>query len=764
MIKTIIKLDGTTEPFSAAKVNGWGEWFSKNLYNIDWASVVMDTVAALPETVHSQDFQQALIDNLLDMDTWSAYVAAGRLYSVKVRKKIFGLDGLPSVKALHARMRKDGVMVKLNYSTREYAQIEKMINHDLDMDSPHFALHHIRQKYSLMNRVTKKEYETPQFTYMRMAMALAEHEPAEERMLHVSKWYEMFSQRELSAPTPNYVNLGTVLKGFASCCLFAQGDNGVSLAIGDYIANIMTQKAAGIGVNLMSRSLHDPVRNGLIKHQGKLPYIAALGKAVRANTQNGRGGAISLYYNAFDPEVEVISRLRNPKSTDDKKNRDLHYAMMTNTFTAYLVANNMEMMTWNVFTAPDLHKAFYKGDVAEFIRIYKRYEADDKFKKVYVNARKVVLTALNEGIETGTAYWANMSEINKHTPFLDPIHSSNLCLEICQPTEPYYSMEDLHSSEDHGRGEIATCSLGAIVINNIHTQERYEEVCYYALKMIDYCIDHSEYAFPHLKLTATSRRSAGVGIMGLATHMAKLKLKYSSEEGLREQHRVAERHMYCLIRASLRIASERGVAPWINKTKWPQGWLPIDTYNRNVDKLVPGGFVNEQDWEPLRAEIIAMGGLAHSVLAAFMPGEASSKALGGANSIYAIRAKTIIKTDNNITIQWAAPYSDDPAYEYELAWDIPTRRMIDGYAVFQKWTDGGISADLFRRILPGQETISSDELIGDWLYMNWVGMKTRYYHNVEIPSGLTLDGTTSAFARSNTDGAEVGCAGGACSL
>lgn len=764
MIKNIVKMDGTTQPFSASKVNGWGEWFSKNLHNIDWASVVMDTVAAMPETVHSQDFQQALIDRLLDMESWSAYVAAGRLYSVKVRKHIYGLDGLPSIKSLHARMRKDGVMVKMDYSTREYAQLEKLINHDLDMDSPHFALHHIRQKYSLMNRVTKKEYETPQYTYMRMAMALSEHEPRDRRMEHVRNFYEMFSQRELSAPTPNYVNLGTVLKGFASCCLFAQGDNGVSIAIGDYIANVMTQKAAGIGVNLITRSINDAVRNGLIKHQGKLPYIAALGKAVRANTQNGRGGAISLYYNVFDPEAEVIARLRNPKSTDDKKNRDLHYAMMTNTFTAYLVSRRLPMMTWNIYTAPDLHEAFYKGDVGEFIKLYQKYEKDPSFKKVYVDARKIVLTALNEGIETGTSYWANMSEINRHTPFLDPIYSSNLCLEIVQPTKPYYSMEDLHSTEDHGRGEIATCSLAAGVINNIKTQERYRKVMYYALKMIDYCIDHTEYAFPHLKLTAQARRSAGVGIMGLATHLAERKLKTTTDEGLREVHRVIEMHMWCLIDASLEIAHERGVAPWIHKTKWPQGWMPIDTANKNVQGFVEGGFKFYQDWEGLRGRVVDFGGIAHSVLSAFMPGEASSKALGGANSVYWIRAKTIIKTDNNITIQWAAPYSDNPEYEYEIAWEVPTRRQIMFYAVIQSITDGAVSADLFRRIEPGKEKITSDELIGDWLYMNEVGQKTRYYHNVELPSGLSLDGVVSAFARTNTDGAEAGCAGGACSL
>lgn len=760
MIKTIIKMDGTSEPYMARKVNGWGEWFAQNLVGLDWASVVMDVVATMPEVCTSQELQDALIQRLLQLNTWSAYVAAGRLYAVRVRKTIFKDTGIPTIKALHTSMFRDGVMVKMAYSTKEYLQLEKLINHDLDMDSPHFALHHIRQKYSLKNRVTNKEYETPQFTYMRMAMALSEKEPKDERMMHVKNYYELFSQRELSAPTPNYVNLGTILKGFASCCLFASGDNGVSLAIGDYIANIMTQRSAGIGVNLITRSLHDQVRNGLIKHQGKLPYLAVQGKAVKANTQNGRGGAINAYYNVFDPEVEVIAQLRNPRSTEDKRNRDLHYAMMTNTFTAYLVANDLPMMLWNVQSAPELHDAFYSGDIGEFIKIYKRLEKDPKFKKVYVNARKIVLLGEGEGLETGTSYWANMTEINRHTPFLEPILSSNLCVEICQPTKPYYSMQDLHSTEDHGRGEIATCSLAAIVINNIKTKERYQLATYYALKMIDYCIDNTEYAFPHLEVTAKARRSAGVGIMGLATHMAQANLTYDSDAGRHELHFVAERHMYYMIEASLRIAKERGNAPWIHKTKWPEGWLPLDTCNKNVDSLVKDGFQTIYNWEKLRKAIIEQGGLAHSVLVAYMPGEASSKALGGANSIYPIRRHTIVKTDNNITVQWAAPFSDNPEYKYQSAWDIKTKDLIGVYAIFQKWTDQAISADLFRRITPGDETIYSNEIIDHWLLMNHLGMKTRYYHNVETTGDVDINSMVSAFSNL-TDAPE--CVGG-CTL
>ena len=80
-------------------------------------------------------------------------------------------------------------------------------------------------------------------------------------------------------------------------------------------------------------------------------------------------------------------------------------------------------------------------------------------------------------------------------------------------------------------------------------------------------------------------------------------------------------------KASLRLAKERGVCEWINKTKYPEGWLPIDTANKTIDTEVNQPLL--LDWESLRKEIIEVGGLRNSVLEAFMPNESSSLATGG---------------------------------------------------------------------------------------------------------------------------------------
>lgn len=803
--RQIMKRDGRTEPYIPRKLNGWGKWAASMLGDkVDWSSIVINVMSSMPETVSSADLQEKLIQNCLDKETWSYYLMAGRLYAPHLHKTIHG-GKTPSIAELHARMVAEGVMLPMAYSAEDYAELEKVIDHDRDYSTPHFSLHYIRRKYSLQNRSTGKEYETQQFVYMRMAMALAENEPAATRLALVKRFYEAFSTKKISAPTPNYVNLGTRLRGFASCCLYVSGDSERSLAVGDHIAYRMTAASAGIGSHLITRSKGDPVRGGMIEHQGKLPYYASLGKAVHANMQAGRGGACTTYYSGFDPEAEIIAHLRNPRSTEDRKNRDLHYALVTNRLFAEKAAKNEQAFSFNVHTAPRLTELFFSADTDGFRAEYERLEKDSSFKKEYFSPRELLLVSLNEALETGVAYLANIDEMNRHTPFREPIHSSNLCLEISEPNRPYMDMRDLYSDKEVGfvllrevggnercinfndalklvtgrtifagelkagdvvlaangqpeftveevltvyaEPEVALCSLGAIACDNVEDDAAYEEAMYLTLKMIDYCIENSEYVLPHVGVTAKARMNAGVGLMGVATHMARKQLRFDSQEGREELHRIAERHMYFAIKASLRLAKERGKPRWMHKTRWAEGWLPIDTYNRNVDEL--GNFEYRYDWEALRKDVVANGGIGHSCLVAYMPGESSSKALGQPNSIYPVRDATLGKTDGNVTIRWAAPCSDDDEYLYQSAWDIAEIDMLKAYAVFQKFTDQAISADLWRRI-KSDDRVSSKDLLAQYFAMYRYGIKTRYYYNSNVASGKSVNDTDSMHGDSGT--------------
>lgn len=735
MIETIIKRDGSLEHFDPAKLNRWGQWASETLGDVvDWATVVMDTVSVLTSTTSARELQQQLIKTCLNMDAWSYNRMAGRLYVPLIRKDMFPdtKGTLPTIKEVHTRLQEMGLMEYLNYSDEEYQELENVIDHDRDFEYAHFQIHTHLTKYAIANRSTGEYYETSQFMYMRMAMALGVNQPKDRRMEDVKKWYEHLSKGRINAPTPNHVNLGTPLRGYASCCVYTNGDTAKSIAIGNHIANTMTYMSAGIGAHMNTRSLNDSVRGGAIRHQGKLPYYRALAAEVKANLQNGRGGACTTYFPIYDPEVDVLLRLKNPMSTEDKKIRTLDYSWGFNKFFARKVARNEEMFLFNVHTAPDLYDALYSNDEELFANLYEKYENNEAFQKIYVNARDILVTAENEWNETGRIYEHNLFELNNHTPFKETIYSSNLCSEIALPTKPYDSMLDLYEEADLS-GEVATCNLGGIVVSQVEDDEQYEEVAYYTLLMIDKCIHLAHYELPNIGYTSKRRLNAGVGILGLAHLMAKNHKLYTTVEGKRFIHEVAERHFYYLTKASLKLGKELGNAEWMDRTKWPEGWLPIDTYNRNVDNI--SLFENKYDWETLRADIIKNGGIRNSVLVAHMPTETSANASGTTNGLYPIRELTMIKTDNHRVNYWAAPEGDTRGEWYQSAWDIPTKDIAELYAIVQKWTDQGISGDFYRKVI-GDAHIESTELIKDFLYRVKLGLKTKYYMNQKTSNGM----------------------------
>src|SRR5699024_12566420 len=87
---------------------------------------------------------------------------------------------------------------------------------------------------------------------------------------------------------------------------------------------------------------------------------------------------------------------------------------------------------------------------------------------------------------------------------------------------------------------------------------------------------------------------------------------------------------------------------------------------------------------------------------------------------------------------WAAPNSDELGDWYESAWDIPAKDMTDTYAIVQKWTDQGISADFYRQLI-GDAHIESAELIQDYLYRVRMGLKTKYYMHLQPSGGVPAD-------------------------
>ena len=102
-----------------------------------------------------------------------------------------------------------------------------------------------------------------------------------------------------------------------------------------------------------------------------------------------------------------------------------------------------------------------------------------------------------------------------------------------------------------------------------------------------------------------------------------------------------------------------------------------------------------------------------------------------------------MKTNDTATTYWEAPDAGKLGKWYQLAWDISNTDHIKNYAVMQKWTDQGISADLYADVA-GTTKISSSQIIQDYLDIAKYGLKSRYYVNSKTSNGIDLAATESA--------------------
>ena len=92
-----------------------------------------------------------------------------------------------------------------------------------------------------------------------------------------------------------------------------------------------------------------------------------------------------------------------------------------------------------------------------------------------------------------------------------------------------------------------------------------------------------------------------LSFIGLAHYLAKLGFDYGSQEAWDAVHGLAESFQFYLLKASNKLAQEKGHCEYFGRTKYADGILPIDTYKKDVDEISSQELAH--DWEGLRASI-----------------------------------------------------------------------------------------------------------------------------------------------------------------
>ena len=721
------KRDGRIESLDLEKMHKMVEEACKGLAGVSASQVEMKSGIQFYDGITTAEIQEILIraaSDLVDLDNPNYQFVAARLLLFALRKQLYGrMHESPTLKDHVLRCVESGVydaeIVDL-YTEEDFDKLQSFIDHDRDLLFTYAGLRQVVDKYLVQDRSTGAVYETPQFMYMLISATLFARYPQETRLDYVRRYYNAISKHKINIPTPIMAGVRTPLRQFASCVLVDVDDTldsifSSDMAIGRYVA-----QRAGIGINAgRIRGINSKIRGGEVQHTGVVPFLKKFESTVRCCTQNGiRGGSATVHFPIWHQEIEDIIVLKNNKGTEDNRVRKLDYSIQISKLFYERFIQDEEITLFSPHDVPGLYDAF---GTDKFDELYIRYERDESIPRKTIGAQKLILDLLKERAETGRLYIMNIDHCNSHSSFDDKVNMSNLCQEITLPTEPLDHIDDK-------KGEIALCILSAINVGKLKQLEDLEELCDLAVRGLEELIDYQNYPVEAAKRSTLARRSLGIGFIGLAHYLAKHGVKYDDPKAWKLVHDLTEVFQFSLLKSSCELAREKGPCEGFERTKYSRGVLPIDTYKKDVDEIVPHEL--HYDWEYLRAAI-GLYGLRHSTLSAQMPSESSSVVSNATNGIEPPRGYLSIKKSKKGPLKQIVPQYGTLKNHYDLLWEMRSNRgYINVVAVMQKFFDQAISGNWSYNPehYPNNEipvSVMAQDLLTTYKY----GWKTSYYQN-----------------------------------
>ena len=733
----VVKRKGHIEPLDLEKMHKMVELACDGLAGVSASQVEIQSGIQFYDGMSTADIQGILVksaSDLIDLDSPNYQYVASRLLLFGLRKNLYGrLHELPTLIDQIQRGIDKGIYdadILNKYNKDEIDVLDNIIEHNRDYLFTYAGMRQVTDKYLVQDRSTGEVYETPQFMYMLIAMTIFAEYPEESRLDYVTRYYNAISKHKINIPTPIMGGVRTPIRQFASCVLVDIDDTldsifSSDMAIGKYVA-----QRAGIGINAgRIRGINSKIRGGEVQHTGVVPFLKKFEATVRCCTQNGiRGGSATVHFPIWHQEIKDILVLKNNKGTEDNRVRKLDYSIQISKLFYERFIENKEISLFSPHNVPNLYESF--GTDA-FDSLYCQYESDSSIPRETVPAQEIFLDLLKERAETGRIYIMNIDHCNEHSSFKDQIHMSNLCQEITLPTYPITHIDD-------HLGEISLCILSAINVGRLNKLDDLEELCDLAVRALEELIDYQQYPVVAAERATKARRSLGVGYIGLAHYLAKNGVKYDDPKAWELVHDLTEAFQYYLIKSSNQLAKEKGWCEDFGRTKYSDGILPIDTYKKDVDELVPNNL--KYDWETLRASILEHG-LRHSTLSAQMPSESSSVVSNETNGIEPPRDYLSIKKSKKGPLKQIVPSYGSLKNNYTLLWDMPSNEgYINVVAVMQKFFDQAISGNWSYNPsnYPNNEVpmqVMANDLLTTYKY----GWKTSYYQNTNDMKSDELD-------------------------
>ncbi|HGM5287959.1 TPA: class 1b ribonucleoside-diphosphate reductase subunit alpha [Serratia liquefaciens] len=554
---------------------------------------------------------------------------------------------------------------------------------------------------------------------------------------------EMISGRFQPA-TPTFLNCGKQQRGeLVSCFLLRIEDNMESIGRAVNSALQLSKRGGGVAFLLTNiREVGAPIKRIENQSSGVIPIMKMLEDAFSyANQLGARQGAGAVYLNAHHPDILRFLDTKRENADEKIRIKTLSLGVVIPDITFELAKNNEEMYLFSPYDVEQVYGVpFSEISVSEK---YREMVDDKRIRKSRINAREFFQVLAEIQFESGYPYMMFEDTVNRENPIAGRINMSNLCSEILQVNRASTYHDDLSYDQV---GKDISCNLGSLNIAKTMDSPDFGKAVDTAIRALTAVADMSDIrSVPSIAEGNRSSHAIGLGQMNLHGYLARERIFYGSEEGIDFTNIYFYTVAYHAIRASNRLAIERGSAfGGFEESTYASGeyfskytereWQPqterVRALFADANIAIPG----REEWLALRQSVM-MHGLYNQNLQAVPPTGSISYINNSTSSIHPIVSRIEIRKEGKIgRVYYPAPYmTNDNLEYYQDAYDIGPEKIIDTYAAATQHVDQGLSLTLFFR-----DTASTRDINRAQIYAWRKGIKTIYYIRLRQ---MALEGT-----------------------
>ena len=415
------------------------------------------------------------------------------------------------------------------------------------------ALQVLEKRYLLKDNEGKVR-ESPEQMFRRVAKYISEVEKKYGKSKKYiseleNEFYTLMTRLEFLPNTPTLMNAGTSLGTLAACYVLPVEDSIEGIFETLKIAAMLHHEAAGTGFSFSKiRPKGYLVKSSGGIASGPLSFIEVFDKMTEVMKAGGKRRGANM----------GVLRVDHPDIID------------------FIQAKNKKGMLENFNISVAVTDSFMKAVLQN-----KEYSLIDPAAKKAVkkiNAKKVFDLIVKNAWKTGDPGLIFIDEINRTNPtnHIGEIEATNPCAEI-----------PLHEWE--------ACNLGSINIAKFVKDKKFDweslkKIIPTCVRFLDNVIDASKYPVKEIEGNVKANRRIGLGVMGLADCLIKLRIPYTSKQALDFSEKIMKFIKEESHKASQELGEEKGNFPNFIGSQWQKKYKYMR--NATVTTIAPTGTIS----------------------------------------------------------------------------------------------------------------------------------------------------------------------------